>query len=240
MFRMENEMRIAICDDEMHQIDLLKKLTSVWAKNNNIKIRINTYDSAEDFKQTKAECDILLLDIQMSGQNGVALAKELRQTNETLMIIFITAIPDYIQEGYEVSALHYLLKPVDENKLYATLNKAYKTLTSAKKSIIITQSSEHYRILLDEIIYIESFGHNINIVTITKRYEVRKNISEIETELDNRFFRCHRSYIVMLKYIKHISANEILLDNGQTIPLSRKLYKDIFQMFIKYYKGEKS
>lgn len=232
-------MKIAICDDEIYQIDLLKKLIAVWAKNNNIKIKINTYNSAEDFKSFKIECDVLLLDIQMPGQNGFELAKELRHNNELLIIIFITGVPDYIQEGYEVSALHYLLKPVDEHKLYNTLDKAYKTLNTTKKSIVITQLGEHYRILLDDIIFIESFGHNLNIITITKSYEIRKNISEIETELDNRFFRCHRSYIVMMKYVKNISANEILLDNGQHVPLSRKLYKDMFQLFIKYHKGKK-
>lgn len=232
-------MKIAICDDEIYQIDLLKKLIAVWAKNNNIKIKINTYNSAEDFKSVKIECDVLLLDIQMPGQNGFELAKELRYNNELLIIIFITGVPDYIQEGYEVSALHYLLKPVDEHKLYNTLDKAYKTLNTTKKSIVITQLGEHYRILLDDIIFIESFGHNLNIITINKSYEIRKNISEIETELDNRFFRCHRSYIVMMKYVKNISANEILLDNGQHVPLSRKLYKDMFQLFIKYHKGKK-
>lgn len=232
-------MNIAICDDESQQIELLKKYCINWAKNNNIKIKINTYDSAENYKLSKNDADILLLDIQMSGQNGVELAKELRQTNDTLMIIFITAIPDYIQEGYEVSALHYLLKPVDKVKLFATLDKAYKSLTTNKKYLIISQASEHYRILFDEILYVESFGHYVNICTINNRFEIRKNISDIENEFDNRFFRCHRSYIVMLKYIKHISNNEILLDNGQSIPLSRKLYKELFQMFIKYHKGDK-
>lgn len=199
------EIKISICDDEHQQTEYTKMLVSKWAEENNIKINIEMFESAESFKSAWNEnktFDILLLDIQMGGQNGVDLAKDLRGTDENLIIVFITAITDFISDGYEVSALHYLVKPINENKLFETLGKAYKNLTQSKKYLIVNSNGKDCRILFDNILYIEAFKHYVIIATADgTEYEVRQNISSIESELDNSFFRCQRSYIVMLKYI---------------------------------------
>ena len=234
-------INIAICDDESQQTEYVKMLVGKWSAENNIQINIDTFDSAETFKTARNIYDILLLDIQMGGQNGVELAKELRETgdNDNLIIIFITAVVDFIDEGYEVSALHYLLKPVNENKLYATLDKAYKKITQDKKFLIVNSDNKDCHILFEDILYIEAVKHSVDIVTVEgKHYEVRQSISQIEAELDNSFFRCQRSYIVMLKHIKYISKKDLLLDSGMTISLSRNVYQDLYRAFIKYFKGD--
>ena len=235
------EINIAICDDEHQQTEYIKMLVSKWAEENNIKINISIFDSAENFKSAwndSKNFDILLLDIEMGGQNGIELARDLRKIDESLIIVFITAFTDYISNGYEVSALHYLVKPIKENKLFETLDKAYKNLMQAKKFLIVNSERKDCRILFDNILYIEAFKHYVTIVTVNgSEYEVRRNISDIENDLDNSFFKCQRSYIVMIKHIQHISKTEVLLDNGKTISLSRNIYKDLYKAFIKYFKG---
>lgn len=236
------ELKVAVCDDEHQQAEYIKMLVSKWADENAVKATIEMFGSAENFKvawSQRKNFDIVLLDIQMSGQNGVELAKELRAANKTIAIIFITALTDYMAEGYEVSALHYLVKPVQENKLFETLGKAYKNLTQAKKYLIVNSNGKDCRILFEDILYIESFKHYVTIAAVDgTEYEVRRNISDIESELDNSFFRCQRSYIVMIKYIQHISKTEVFLDNGKTISLSRNIYKDLYKAFVRYFKGK--
>jgi DNA-binding LytR/AlgR family response regulator len=237
------EIKIAVCDDEYQQAEYIKMLVKKWAEDSNNKINIEMFNSAENYKAAWSEnknYDILLLDIQMSGQNGIELAKELRLSDDNTTIIFITAVADFISDGYDVSALHYLIKPIKEDKFYEVLDKAYKSLTESKKFLIINSDGKDYRLLFDDIIYIESIRNHVIIKTLETQYEVRQNISRIEEELDNSFFRCQRSYIVMLKHIKYISKNEVLLNNGETISLSRNIYKDLYKAFINYFKGERS
>ena len=236
------EIKIAICDDEHHQAEYNKMLVNKWAGENNISVTIDMFESAENFKSAWREnniYDILLLDIEMSGQNGVELAREIRQSDSKLVIIFITGYTDYISEGYDVSALHYLMKPISEYKFFELLDKAYKSLTQSKNFLIVNSSGKDCKVMFDDILYIEAVKHYVNIVTADgTEYEVRRNISSIEKELDNSFFRCQRSYIVMLKHIKHISKTDVLLDNGKIISLSRNIYKDLYNAFIRYFKGK--
>lgn len=235
-------INIAICDDEQRQTEYIKMLVKKWADTSNIKVNIGLFGSAEEFKSAwsgNGIFDILLLDIQMGGQNGVELAKDLRRTDENLIIIFITALTDFISDGYEVSALHYLIKPIKETKLSETLDKAYKNLTQSKKYLIINSKGKDCRILFEDILYIEAFKHYVIIAAADGiEYEVRSNISDIENELDNSFFRCQRSYIVMIKHIQHISKTDVLLDNGKLISLSRNIYKQLYKAFIRYFKGK--
>ena len=98
---------------------------------------------------------------------------------------------------------------------------------------------ENHRIIQNDILYIESVGHFLELHTVDKKYMVRKNIGDIEKELDsNILIKCHRSYIVGLKHIRKIGKTDILLDNKQIIPVSRRLYSNINIAFIKYFRGE--
>jgi DNA-binding LytR/AlgR family response regulator len=237
-------INIAVCDDEQRLTEYIKMLVSKWADENNIKINIEMFDSAENFKSARSEnkdFDILLLDIQMNGQNGVELAKELRKYDNNLIIIFITALPDYMNAGYDVSALHYLIKPIDEAKFFEILDKAYKNITGGiKKFLIINSDNKDYSILFDDIVYIEALRNYTNIVTVDdSQYETKQPISNIEKELDESFFRCQRSYIIMLKHIKYISKTDVLLNNGKKISLSRNIYKDLYGAFVNYFKSER-
>lgn len=236
-------MKIGICDDELVQTKLLSFLVRKWAGRNNRLVTIEIFDSAEAFQFAWSEdksYDVLLLDIQMSGQNGIELAKIIRQSDDTLAIIFITGFSDYIDEGYEVSALHYLIKPIKEDKLFACLDKARKRIQLDRKTILLCCNGENLRIYQDEIVYIEAFAHTVIITTINKRYEIKKSIGVLEKELDAAmFYRGHRSYIVSLKYVLKIGKTGITLENGVQVPVSRRSYKGVNKAFIDFYRSEK-
>lgn len=235
-------VNIAICDDEAVQVELLDKYVKTWADKNSRKINIEKFYTGDSFLFhwcERKDFHILLLDIEMPGINGVELSKKIRRVDSDLNIIFITAITDYIGEGYDVSAINYLIKPIKEEKLYECLDRSIEKISDEERSILIDIDGKIVKIDEKDILYIESFSHNIEINTTSGKYITRKNIGEIEKELDkDLFIRTHRSYLVSLLHIKKISKDEIELDNGECIPLSRRRYKDVNIRFTKYFRGD--
>ena len=177
--------------------------------------------------------DILLLDIEMQSMNGVALAKSIRKENDAVQIVFITGYTDYIAEGYDVAALHYLIKPVSEDKLHEVLNRAAIKIRKNEKALFLSSSGEAVRIPLYEIKYLEV---QKNYVTIHAKnnYTVKKTLGALEQELDERFYRMARSYIVNLSYIDRISKSDVFLSDGTVLPLPRGQYEPLNRAFIKH------
>ena len=237
------EIKIAVCDDEYQQTQYIKTFVDKWVAENNIITNIKMFGSAESFKSAVKNnsnaFDILLLDIQMDGQNGVELAKELRETNEKLIIVFITALSEFVRDGYDVSALNYLIKPIDAKKLYDVLNKAAKSLTKINNVLFLPADNGDIKILTGDIIYIESFDHFTEIATIYEKHKIKIPMYELETRLGVDFIRCHRCYIINLKYIKKIKRTEITLDSNEIIPLSRRMYPGVNKAMIKYFTEDK-
>jgi len=235
-------VNIVICDDERAQIDCLASLARKWAQARGIIARISDFESAESLLfayEDDKSADILLLDIQMKAMDGVALAKRLRDDNDTTQIIFVTGYPDYIAEGYEVSALHYLMKPVDEKKLFEVLDKAAELLKNAERTLLLQTNEAIQKIRLDEIVCVEAFAHCVAVQTKSDSYESRTGIGEMEKAVGYGFVRCHRSYIAGLSHVSRITKTEVFFDNGRRIPLSRRLYKEINLAFIEYHTGRK-
>ena len=231
------EVKIAICDDEHHQAEYNKMLVNKWAGENNISVKIDMFDSAENFKGARRGnniYDILLLDIGMSGQNGVELAREIRRSDAKLTIIFITGYADYISEGYDVSALHYLIKPIKEDKLFETLNKALSSLRQVSRMIIFPKTGGDIKIKADDIIYAEAVSHTVMLYLASGSEEIKMRISDMERLLGDGFFKCHSSFIVGLKYARRVTKSAVILENGRELPLSRGLYDAANQAFIKY------
>lgn len=226
--------KIAICDDIEEDVKYISSAVNKWAEKENITVDIETFPSAESFLFRYAEqkaFDILLLDVEMPSMNGVELAKRIRKENDAVQIIFITGYTDYISEGYEVSALHYLVKPLSETKLFEVLTRAVLKIRKNEKSLYLSLSGEMVRIPIYEIKYLE-VQQNYVTVHSKKDYTVKKTLGEFERGLDERFYRMGRSFIVNLSCIDKITKTDVFLSDGSVIPLSRGQYEPLNKAFI--------
>ena len=228
------KMNIVLCDDSAEDLAFLTELTGLWGKQNGYVLQMETYSSAEAFLFRYEEdktCDILLLDVEMPGKSGVELAKEIRKTNEAMQIVFVTGYSDYIAEGYEVSALHYLMKPVNKEKFFSVLDRAVSKLESREKSLLLECVGETVRVPLYEIRYMD-VRQNYVTVHAYEDYTVKKTLGAMEKELDNRFFRAGRSLILNLGFIRRVSKTDVYLEDGTVLQLPRGVYDSLNRAII--------
>ena len=234
--------KAAICDDEPQQADMLEKYVAEWAGKSGQPVQIKVFPSAEAFRfawEEEKDWWLILLDIQMQGENGVSLAKYLREMDEKLEILFITALPDYLEEGYDVAALHYLLKPIKKDRLFQCLDKAAKKDAEENYLLLTTVEGERIRIFQKDISYIEAFAHTVQVHFRGASAEVRCGIRALEEQLDRELFvRCHRSYIAGLKFAARLKKTELVLDDGTVIPISRRLFPAVNRAFVSFYMRE--
>lgn len=232
-----NTYKIAICDDDKKQRENLTTLVKEWAQKNEQLIQLTNFESAESFLFQYAEekdFDMLLLDIEMGQMNGVELAKAVRREDKEVQIIFITGYMEYISDGYDVEALHYLLKPVSQEKLFGVLDRAAQHLKSRDKSILFHLQGEVVRIPLYEIRYLE-VRQNYVTIHAAEEYTIKKTLRELEQNLDERFYRIGRSYLVNLHEIKKITRTDVYLKDETVLPLSRGSYDGLNQAMIRYF-----
>lgn len=215
--------RIAVCDDDSAAIELLTTLTREWASLREVPIHMETFPSAEAFLFHYAEdkdFDILLLDIEMGEMDGVTMARKIRRENETVQIIFVTGYSDYIAEGYEVNALHYLMKPVDKEKLFTVLDRAMVKRGESERYLKLELSGEMVRIPFREISYLE-VRQNYVTLHAGEDYTVKRSLGEFEKELDQRFCRVGRAFIVNLDKVRRTTRDQVTLMDGASLPLPR-------------------
>ena len=226
---------IAICDDEREQTEKISSVVKAWSEKEGHRCELRTFSSSEEFLfeyESDSSYDILLLDVEMGDISGISLAKKIRKENNRAEIIFITSHFEFVGEGYEVDALHYLVKPIPEAKLCEVLSKAAEKLSVEPPSIVITCDGETVKLYESEILYAESFLHYIAIHTKDKEYKIKESISLFEKKLSEDFFRAHRSYLISLKHIVRISRTCVLLDDRTELPLARGKYNEINRAFI--------
>ena len=200
---------IAICDDSAADRDYLAELSRRWAEERGHRLDLRAFASAD----------------------GVALAKRLRREDETVQIIFVTGYSDYIEEGYEVAAVHYLMKPARPEKLFAVLDRAADRLKKAERVLTLDLGGETVRVPLYQVRYVDV---RLNYATIhAKRdYTVKKPLGEIAAALDERFYRVGRSAVVNLTLIRRVTKTDIYLTDGSVIPLPRGAYEGVNRAII--------
>lgn len=231
------EIRVALCDDEETVREYLSRLLEEWKERQNDQLQIEYFESAESFLfqyEEDKRWQLLILDIEMGKMNGVELAKKVREHNKEVQILFVTGYMDYISDGYEVEALHYLLKPVTKEKLFSVLDRARERMKKSEKALFLQGSDETVRIPYYEIRYVE-VQHNYVTIHAAEDYTVKKTLSELEEELGDGFFRTGRSFLVNLKCVKRITKKEVSLKDGMVIPLSRGMYEKINREIIRYF-----
>ena len=230
-------MRIAICDDEeIYRIELKSLLDKLLI---NADYNIDTFDDgnrlSESFKALPY--DLVFLDIEMPAVDGITLAKKIRARSENVFIVFLTSHIEYALEGYEVNALRYLTKPVDIEKLKEVIRYVQEKQGSSRQ-IIIKEDGEEILIDINDVIYMESMNQNVRIVTAKGEHVIRYNIGDFEEQLKNDgFFRIHRGYLISLSKVKKLSGNDVILDGGETLPVSRSNVKPLKEALYTYVEG---
>lgn len=233
-------IKIAVCDDEKSQLKYLCSVIRKWSDSAEKECSVEAFESAEEFwfAYGRNRFDIAVLDIQMDGQNGMELARELRKLNDKISIIFVTGISDFIGEGYDVRAVNYLMKPVEEKKLFAALEASWEKRDEKGKKVLFETSDGTCAVYEDCIEYIEAFSHSTALRADGETLEIPKGINTVMSKLSpDKFIKCHRSYGVNLECVKQIVKYEILLDSGEKVPVSRRMYGDVNRAFISFYKG---
>lgn len=212
-------MLIGICDDEEIIRNELIKLCRNFSALNVCKFDIVSFSSGEELLDYSEIIDILFLDIQMKGMNGLRTAERIREKDEGMIIIFLTGFKGFMQAGYRVRAFRYLLKPVKEQEFLNSLTEAIKDITKNCKAVVGLDGEISF-VKLKDIIYIEYVNRYTVVRTLRGIYESVTSLNEWETILDNGdFFRVHKAFIVNMEYISEIGKN-ILLDNGEKVELA--------------------
>ena len=228
--------RVAIVDDSATDAEFVQGILNSWAEQRLIDIRAEVFTTAEAFLFRYAEdkeWDILLLDIEMGAMDGVTMAKRVRQSNEAVQIVFITGYSDYIAEGYEVAALHYLMKPVNQEKLMTVLDRAIEKRKQEERCLNLEAYGEMVRLPFYEIRYLDV---KANYVTVHAKadYTVKRTLGDFEKELDDRFCRVGRGMILNLKYIQRVTKTEVRLSDGTVFPLPRGAYEPLNRAIISH------
>ncbi|MDE6839252.1 MAG: LytTR family DNA-binding domain-containing protein [Oscillospiraceae bacterium] len=228
------DYRFAVCDDDGEYAQYVGELAAQWAALTGVTVELERFPSAEAFLfryEERRDFDVLLLDIEMGELDGVALAKAVRRDNDDVQIVFITGYADYIAEGYEVSALHYLTKPVEPHRLFQVLDRAVSRLARNEAALTLELPGETVRVPLSRIRYLE-VSHNHVTVHGPRDYRVKRPLGELEKALGSRFFRVGRSFVVNLAFIRRVTRAEAELSTGERVPLPRGQYEKLNRAII--------
>ena len=228
-------MRIGVCDDEKN----IRELISNKIKKEYPNSEIVFFKSGEELLLESKDIDILLLDIQMPGRNGIEIARELREKNKKTILIFVTAMEDYVFEAFDVNAFNYIVKPFNDNRFMDVLNKAINEYNSSCEAeqetsyVMVSNKGMHTKVKLDEIIYAEVFNRKVVIHKIDEEIEYYGKMSELESLAGESFFRSHRAYLINFKYVEKYDAKTIYMEKGKVL-MAKKNYPEFVKKYMKY------
>ncbi len=241
---MEHTMTICYCEDEPAQAKAFAIKIEQWAKNKNIAVHTDLYESAEEylFKADQNTYDVIFLDISMRGQNGMELARQIREKEKDVILVFVTSDASYVFAGYEVGAYRYLMKPVEAKKLWEILDYARAQKAAEEENyILVKKDSQSVRVNLRDVLYIEAQKHYVNLYLeneepMTVKVVFAELLQEMQEKSDT-FLATHRSYAVNIDKVVRIGRTECTLSDGSSIPVSRSFYKAVNEAFIGYHLG---
>ena len=227
-------MRIGICDDEKNIRELIADKVTKQCPDADIIF----FSSGEEVLMSDANIDILFLDIQMQGKNGMETAGELRKKDKGVILVFVTGVEDYVFQAFDVGAFHYIVKPIDDAKFEDVLCRAIEEVKSQKmlakepeeRCLMINNGGVHIKVMIEDIVYAEIFNRKIVIHKMDETIEYYGKMSDLEALAGENFFRPHRAYLINFKYVEKYDASTVYLEKGSVL-----MAKGKFPEFVKRY-----
>lgn len=223
-------LKIAVCDDNGEFLSKAMELIEKWAEHRDIPVELYSFGNGDDLiaKASSERMDIVFLDIVMPLLNGMDTARELRQSDTSVMIVFLTSSPEFALESYEVKAQGYLLKPVSYEKMKQTLDDCAEAFEKEPKNLVLKTAHGYRKIYYHDIEYVEA--QNKKVIFFLRngdKAEVSEPLYAFEDRLTDSagFFKCHRSYLVNLLNADRFSNTDIITKSGRTVPIARGLAK---------------
>lgn len=210
-------MRILICDDDSNITKSLSQIITAYFHKRKIKCpELAIYNNGESLLADKGKKDIVFLDVEMPGFDGIYVGNELKKENESVIIFIVTSYIEYLDAAMRFHVFRYLSKPVDKQRLYQNLDDALELYSSFNQKIAIETKSGITVVSTDEIVYVEAKGRKVTVHTIASDYDSIQTIQFWAENLpDCNFFQSHRSYIVNLSKVTSFDHELVYLCDGQ-------------------------
>ena len=229
--------RVAIVEDEKVDSDGLQDCLTHYVSEHGRDLTWQVFRDGDSFLQSCGSgYDIVLMDIEMPGLNGIEVAKQLRKEDDTAVLIFVTHMVNYAIEGYAVRAMDFLVKPVEYQNFRIKMDRAIELLEKTRGSEFTIQTSTGLRrIRTDEIQYIEVMDHTLLFHLNSGELTLRGSIKDYEEKLSPfDFVRCNNSFLINLRHVKELDGNDVLIDKHR-IPVGRTKKKEILQKLTEYF-----
>lgn len=233
-------IQIAICDDEKQFIEKLDSTIREYCDGHSIFYTIDTFENGSqllDKCEEGVRYDIVYLDINMDGMNGIQIARKIRQTATATNIIFSTAFIKYAIEGYQVDAIRYLLKtdPKYRELIIESLDAVFEKINYKPKEVMFKFREGSRSINLDKLLYTESSLHTLTFFMENgDKYTMYGTINGIIGTLSEDFVRIHQSFLVNIKHVRRLNKTSMTLDNGYELPVARAKFKEVSSRLAKY------
>lgn len=230
-------MRIAICDDDVRGRERIRTLLEGEFS----QAQTREFDSGMKLLESVEEGwrpDIVLLDIAMEGMDGMETARRLKERSDAILI-FVTGVKEQVFQAFDVGAFHYLMKPVDQDKITSVLKRAAKEVEkrqAAPKCLLVKTDGSYRRIPVEDILYVENSGRKVILHMKTECLEYYERMNHLEEVLGEGFYRCHRGYLVALSAISGYDHDSITVGSGEKIYLAKQKYGEFVKLYCKFLK----
>ncbi len=230
---------IAICDDEQYFLNHVRKSVQHYFSSHNQEIRLFEFDNGESLLASSQMFDLILMDLKLPGKNGMEVMEQLRSEKSKSQVIFITSYEEYALRAFHVDAVHYLLKPVTDQNLHEALERAIERMEKTdSKTLNITKGACTEIVFIKDILYCEVMDHRLYIHTQDLTYDYLGTLDELQKQLDSRFFRCHKSYIVNMDKVVSKQGDAAMVIGGGQVLISRRKQQDFTQRLLNLVRKE--
>ena len=225
---------VAICDDEKYMSDQIEKSVSDFFHGKNMEVVVSQFPCGEELLRYDKPIDLLFLDIQMKETDGMTVARKLRGFRGYL--IFVTVLQEMVFQSFEVQAFDYLVKPIEQRQFDKTMERLLESMQNAgEANLLVRRGYESHIIALDDIVYCEIIDRKVYLHLISSKIiDYYERIENLESRLDDRFFRCHRSFLINLQYLKSYQDQTAYMEDGTRIPVSRLRSKEFSGVILRY------